>query len=100
MTLLLKVMDSADRSPVVSDNPHSVYADVVSCHFKRLPDGHAEAMLYVRDAVKTANVAGFVEHVKHVLFDGDAYLMNEDGKTVSSFSALTSGDPRRNRVAA
>lgn len=100
MTLFLKVMHSPDRSPVPSDNEHSVYADVVSCHFKRIPDGHAEAMLYVRDPVKTATVPGFVEHQKHVIFDGDAYLMNEDGKTVSSFSALTSGDQRRNREAA
>jgi hypothetical protein len=97
MTLLLKVISSADRSPVASDNPHGVYSDVVSCHFTRFDNGQAEAILYIRDAVKTATVPGYVEHLKSVIFNGDAYLMNGDGKTVSSFSALTSGDPRRDR---
>lgn len=92
MPLILKLVDD-NFSPVESDNPHSVYSDIMSCSFRRHPDGSATAVTYVRDAIKTAMVPGFTEHEKLIGFTGHAYLMNEQGRTISSFSARTSGDP-------
>jgi len=92
MPMILKIVES-EGSPVASDNPHSVYADVMSCTFERL-DGSAMANLYIRDAVKTAMVQGFTDHEKHVSFNGTAYLMNEQGRTISSFTAYDSGSNR------
>lgn len=91
MPMLLKIVDE-DRSPVESDNPHSVYADIMLCSFERHQDGSATARTYVRDSVKTAVVPGFSEHEVFVSFTGVAYLMNEQGRTVSSFTARSSGD--------
>lgn len=89
MPMLLKIVP-ADKSPVASDNPHSVYADIMSCTFKRHPDGTATAVTYVRDSVKTAQVPGFSDHEVLIGFDGTAYLMNDRGHTISSFTALSS----------
>ena len=92
MPMILKTVEN-EWSPVASDNPHHVTSDVVSCSFSRYPDGSgANALLYVRDNAKSALVPGFVEHEKHVSFTGTAYLMNENGKTISSFTARASGD--------
>lgn len=91
MPMLLKLVDE-QTSPVESDNPHSVYADVMSCTFKRHEGGSATAICYVRDEVKTAVVPGFSEHETMISFTGTAYLMNDKGRTISSFTARTSGD--------
>lgn len=98
MTFILKV-SKAIQSPVSADNEHSLWSDVVSVHFTRHEDG-AEALLYCREPVKTAEVAGFCEIDKRVwLSSGDvAYVMNENGKTISSFTAIASGDPRNGVV--
>jgi hypothetical protein len=93
MTFILKVTENYDASPVGSDNPHTLYADVVAVNFARYPGGTAEATCWVREPVKTAEVPGFCEVQKCVVFGGWAYVMNEAGKTVSTFSARTSGDP-------
>lgn len=91
MSLLLKIVES-ECSPVASDNEHFIVADVVSCAFRRFEDGSgAEARCGIREPVKTAMVPGYSEVEKLVAFTGTAYLMNENGRTVSSFTALTSG---------
>jgi hypothetical protein len=89
--MLLKLVDE-HTSPVESDNVHAVYADVMSCSFVRHEDGSATARCYVRDEIKTAIVPGFSEHEKLIGFTGTAYLMNDKGRTVSSFTARTSGE--------
>lgn len=86
--MFLKITD--EGSPVPSDNEHSVYADVVACAFRRRKDG-GEARLYVREPIKTAMVPGFHEVERFVAFTGAAYLMNEQGRTISTFTARTSG---------
>lgn len=93
MTFILKTTQTYDASPVGADNPHSLYADIVGVHFQRHEDGSATAVCDVREPVKTAEVSGFVEVTKNICFSGWAYVMNEAGKTVSTFSARTSGDP-------
>lgn len=97
MAMFLKVMhDGADEflAEADSDATYSLYGDVVECHFKRFPPegdpSHissikAEAFIRVREPVKTANVPGFVEVERHIVLDGDAFLMNEQGRTISKF---------------
>lgn len=88
--MFLKIVET-EGSPIGSDNAHSVWADIVSVHFERYEDGSgAQARCYVRDPIKTGQVPGFVEHERHLTFTGVAYLMNDDGKTISSFTAQTS----------
>mgnify|MGYP006958835710 CR=1 FL=1 len=94
MTFILKTTERVLGSPVAADNEHCLYADVVSVSFRRHADG-AEALCYCREPVKTAEVPGFCEIEKRIVFTGVAYVMNENGKTVSTFTARTSGDPER-----
>ena len=89
MAFILKTVEHA-HSPVDSDNECSLYADIVSVHFRRQPDGSAEAFCYMREPVKTAEVPGYHEVEKRIGFTGTAYVMNEQGKTVQSFTARTS----------
>lgn len=91
MAFILKTVEAVN-SPVASDDEHSLYAEIVSVHFQRLDGGAAMAHIWCREPVKTAEVPGFCEVEKHVSFTGTAYVMNEGGKTVSSFTARTSGD--------
>jgi hypothetical protein len=90
MSFILKIVEDG-FSPVPSDNEHALWADVVSVHFSRHTDGSASALCWVREPVKTAEVPGFCEVEKRVSFNGTAYVMNEAGKTVSTFTARTSG---------
>lgn len=96
MSLLLKVTHGGNSSPVASDNPCTVHSDVVSCSFRREKDEAGSwvgfADLWVREPVKTAMVPGFHENEKYVQFYGEAYLMNENGRTVSTFTAEPSYD--------
>lgn len=93
MAMFLKVMhDGADeflaQDSVESDATYSIFADVTECHFKRGGPGgapYAGAHLRIREPVKTNNVAGFVEVEKHIDLGGDAFLMNEQGRTISKF---------------
>jgi hypothetical protein len=94
MTFILKTTEHAGpTSPVSSDNEHRLYADIVSISFRREEGGAATAHCYLREPVKTAEVPGFCEVEKFISFTGTAYVMNESGKTVSTFTARTSGDP-------
>lgn len=93
MTFILKTTESYESSPVGADNPHCLYADIVSIGFRREEGGVATAVCQVREPIKTAEVPGYVEITKNICFSGYAYVMNESGKTVSTFSARTSGDP-------
>lgn len=103
MSLLLKVTERPEPSPVASDEEHGIYGDVVTCYFTRAPSTPDDALtsdsriwigqarMYVREPIKTAQVPGFHECEKIVEFSGTAYLMNENGRTVSSFTAKPSG---------
>jgi hypothetical protein len=94
MTFILKTTEHAGASsPVGSDNEHCLYADIVSISFRREVGGAATAHCYLREPVKTADVPGFVEVEKYISFTGCAYVMNENGKTVSMFTANASGSP-------
>lgn len=95
MAFILKTTESVQGSPVAADNEHALHADIVSVHFRREEGGVATAHCYVREPVKTAEVPGYCEVEKFFTFSGVAYVMNESGKTVSSFTARTSGDPLR-----
>ena len=88
MPLILKIVEDPASAGDASRSEHSVYADVISCTFARQADGWANARIYVRDNVKTAIVPGFSEHEVNVTFRGSAYLMNENGRTVSTFEAI------------
>lgn len=103
--MYLKVMhDGASEIHALgdSDATYSIYADVTSCHFKRYPvdpakgQPMAEAHLFLREPVKTAEVPGFAEVEKHIVLDGDAFLMNEQGRTISKFKlrGINSGGGR------
>jgi hypothetical protein len=89
MAFILKTVEHA-HSPVDSDNECSLYADIVSVHFRRSVDGSAEAYCRMREPIKTAEVPGYHEVEKHIGFTGTAYVMNEQGKTIQSFTARTS----------
>lgn len=91
MTFILKVMSTPAWSPVPSDNEHSLFADIVTVNFSRDADGMGWALCYVREPIKTAMVPGFCEVEKRIQITDTAYVMNEDGKTISTFTAKTSG---------
>lgn len=99
MTFILKTVENA-FSPVDSDNEYGLYADIVSINFKRTAPGVAEAHCYCREPIKTAQVPGFCEIEKTIVFSGTAYVMNESGKTVSIFTSRSSGDLVRTALAA
>jgi hypothetical protein len=83
MALIVKIMHSGDEGPDGS-GAHSLYGDVVSIHF---PEPHQPqiARLWVREPVKTALFAGFCENDKLVDLGGAVYVMNEQGRTISTY---------------
>lgn len=94
--MFLKVMhDGADEflSQAQSEATYSLYADVTSCDFKRYPignaptPGHPTAVAHIqcREPVKTAEVPGYAEIEKFIELTGDAFLMNDQGRTISKF---------------
>lgn len=96
--MFLKVMHDAGGSPEHPGHefPYSLYADVTECHFRRFEpkeridhvrEAFGEALVRVREPIKTADVAGFVENEKNIVLGGNAYLMNEQGRTISKFTA-------------
>lgn len=85
--LIVKIM-AGDGLP--DDDPratHTCYGSVASATFNRREDGSCFARMYVRDEVKTAEVSGFSEHEVLADVPANAYVMNDRGKTVSSFCA-------------
>lgn len=97
--MFLKVMhDGADEflATADSDATFSVFGDVTSCDFKRHPDGSAYALLQCREPIKTAEVPGYAEIQKHIDLTGDAFLMNEQGRTISKFKlrGVHASEPR------
>lgn len=82
--MYLKTMHGFDQNPGDS-NAHSVLADVTSCHFVHNDASESFARCYVREPVKTADVPGFVEHERFISLTGPAYLIGDNGKTVSRF---------------
>jgi hypothetical protein len=92
MAMFLKVMHDHDNQGVLEDlAAYSMYAEITSCHFNRYggidrPIGvFGEAHVWVREPVKTAEVSGFCEVDKRIQLGGSAYLMNEQGRTISKF---------------
>lgn len=86
MTLILKVTDACGPSLSPDDAEYGLFADIVSIHFRRFEDGSgAEALCYCREPIKTAEVPGFCEVEKRIVFKNAAYVMNENGKTISRF---------------
>jgi hypothetical protein len=83
-TMYLKTMHGFDQAPG-DGNEHSVLADVVSCHFIHNDASESFARCWVREPVKTADVSGFVECERYVSLSGPAYLVGDNGKTVSRF---------------
>lgn len=93
MSLMLKVMHD-DHLNLPDDDarrPFGIFTDIVSAHFTHDADGVGHAKLWVREPIKTAQVPGFVEVEKNVVITGNAYLMNEQGKTVSAFCGSNPG---------
>lgn len=86
MSLILKVMHGDDEGPVSGDT-HSVYGDITSVTFKRMEDGSGQAHCYVREPVKTALVPGFCENERFIDIPANAYVMNDQGRTISTFTA-------------
>lgn len=86
MSFILKVMSNEDIPDNDARKTYCLYSDVDSVSFSRQSDGTAMAHLWVKEPVKTAMVPGFVEVEKHVQVTGNCYLMNENGKTISTFS--------------
>lgn len=69
-------------------NPNSVYAGINSVDVvKKLDDGSIELRLWVEEPVKTANVPGFCENEKLVIFKGEAFLMSDRGSTIATYSS-------------
>lgn len=86
--MFLKVMhDGADEflATAQSEATYSLFADVTSCDFKRQPDGSAVAHIQCREPIKTAEVPGYAEIQKFIDITGDAFLMNDQGRTISKF---------------
>lgn len=81
--LIIKVMHSDARFPGSEDGPHSLFADVKSVHFPS--DGKSCMRLWVMEPVKTALVPGFSENEVNVDITGPVYVMNEQGRTISTF---------------
>lgn len=94
MSLIVKIMhhdvETLSRDAGDADGPHSIYGDVTSIHF---PERGAAQMarLYVREPIKTALVPGFCENEKFVDLTGPAYVMNEAGRTISSYRPIRPG---------
>lgn len=85
--LIVKIM-SVENLP--DDDPrksHSLVANVSSVSFNRDSEGAVIARLYVRDEVKTAACGGYVDHETFWEVPANAYVMNDKGKTVSTFWA-------------
>lgn len=79
--LIVKVMHGAETPG--PDGPCSLYGDVSSVHF---PSERGQPLkLYQREPVKTALVGGFVESERFVDIDSAVYVLNENGRTISSF---------------
>lgn len=68
-----------------SEATYSIYDDLTSCHFKRQPDGSCWAHVWCREPVKTADVPGYAEVEKHIHLTGDAFVLNNQGRTIDRF---------------
>ncbi len=105
--MFLKVMhNGADEflANATSEATYSLYSDVVSCHFLRYktptppPEGATQitfgmATIYCREPIKTADMPGYAEVQKNVELTGDAFLMNDQGRTISKFQIWPLGRP-------
>ncbi|AXQ69731.1 hypothetical protein HOU03_gp536 [Caulobacter phage CcrSC] len=92
MTMIVKIMTGHD---LPDDSPYKTFtlvSDVKSLTFHTQADSegrrHSFMRAYIADPVKTAEVPGFSEH--EVLYDipaqANVYVMNGNGKTISSWT--------------
>jgi len=92
--MFLKVLDVRNGPHMENFAPYSIYADIVSCHFRHYSAREqgtsdspwGEAHVWMREPIKTAEVLGYCEVEKYIVLDGDAFLMNEQGRTISKFT--------------
>lgn len=94
MAMFLKIVRGCpDEFLAVAATPaldYDIYDEVVSCHFTRFKvpgqDGvFGMAHIKVREPVKTADCPGYAEIEKNVDLTGAAFLMNQQGRTISTF---------------
>ena len=91
MSLIVKIMSAEDMADENPQKSFTLYGDVASVTWIRNSDGAAFARMYVRDEAKTVSVPGFCEHEVCCDVPANAYVMNERGKTIASFSASVFG---------
>ncbi|UTU07828.1 hypothetical protein CcrC1_gp142 [Caulobacter phage C1] len=93
MTMIVKIMTGHD---LPDDSPYKTFtlvSEVKSATFHTQEDSegrrHSYMRAYIADPVKTAEVPGFSEH--EVVYDippnVNVYVMNGNGKTISSWTA-------------
>lgn len=89
--MFLKVMhDGADEflDQAQSDATHSIYSDVTDCSFRRFspPEGIGNDRVFGSAHIRRRQAAG-PETELHISLTGDAFLMNDQGRTISKFRA-------------
>lgn len=85
--MIVKIMSDEN---VPDDDPRKsylLYGNVSSVTWNRAADDSVTARMYIRDDVKTATVPGFSEHEVYAEVPANAYVMNQNGKTISTFCA-------------
>lgn len=85
-TLTLKVMHGLPCPDDDARHEHSLYAGLTAVSFYNQDDGSSYARVQWLDPVKTAEVPGYSEHEKIIQLSGNAYVMNEAGRTISAFT--------------
>lgn len=66
-------------------SPCTIYGDVSSVTFPDPSGTSNTARLWVREPVKTALVPGFCENERNVDLGEVTYVMNDAGKTISTY---------------
>lgn len=74
MSLIVKVMSDESIPDEDSRKVHRVYSDVERVHFVRQANGVTSAILTTKN-----------DEILEVVLNGNCYIMNENGKTISSF---------------
>lgn len=77
MALLVKMMSAEDTPDTDSRKAHELFTDVVKVEFQRGDGGEAYMDLLFKDS----------EDVETFDVTGNVYVMNENGKTISSFGS-------------
>ena len=73
--MYLKLMSSENASDSDSRKQHRILSNIDLIDFNREPDGKAFATVKFTDS----------DEMERFNLDGNAYVMNDDGETISSF---------------